>query len=66
MAEENITLKLDRGNLDELRSLVGEPGLAAAVDEAIDAHLSRLRQLIEADEWIEELKAHDARRSESS
>jgi hypothetical protein len=66
MADETITLTLDGDSLAALRSLVGDGGLPAAVDAAIAAHVTHLEQLNEAQEWIDELKAYDAVRSQSS
>lgn len=56
MAKEKVTLTLDSEQLDELRSLVGARSLSATVDNAVAAHLSKLRHLHAVDEWLAELE----------
>ena len=58
MATTKVTLDLDEDRLNELRSLVGEPALAEAVDSAIAEYVVHLRRLIEADQEIAELKEY--------
>ena len=59
MAKEKVTLTLDTDRLQELRELVGARSLSAAVDDAVGAHLFRLRHLTAIDEWLAELeRAH--------
>lgn len=57
MPKEKVTLTLDAEQLGELRSLVGARSLSATVDQAVGAHLSRLRHLRAVDEWLVELEA---------
>lgn len=57
MPKEKVTLTLDAEQLGELRSLVGARSLSATVDQAVGAHLSRLRHLRAVDEWLAELEA---------
>lgn len=59
MAKEKVTLTLDSGQLDELRSLVGARSLSATVDTAVAAYLAKLRHLDAVDDWLAELeRAH--------
>jgi hypothetical protein len=59
MAKQKITLTLDTGPLHDLRELVGARSLSAAVDDAVGAHVARLRHLSTVDEWLAELeRAH--------
>jgi hypothetical protein len=59
MAKEKVTLTLDTDRLQELRELVGARSLSAAVDDAVGAHVIRLRHLTAIDEWLAELeRAH--------
>lgn len=52
-----MTLTLDAGNVAELRTMVGPRGLSAVIDDAIAAHLQRLRHLAAVDEWLGEMEA---------
>lgn len=56
MTKEKVTLTLDAAALQELRSLVGARSLSAAVDNAVDAYLTRLKHLSAVDEWLSELE----------
>lgn len=56
MAKEKVTLTLDGGRLRELRGLVGTRSLSASVDDAVSAHLARLKHLAAVDEWLAELE----------
>ncbi|MGH2728345.1 MAG: CopG family transcriptional regulator [Actinomycetota bacterium] len=56
MAKEKVTLTLDGDRLAELRKLVGARSLSAAVDNAVNAYLARLRHLDAVDEWLAELE----------
>ena len=56
MAKEKVTLTLDGKNLTALRGLVGSRSLSASVDQAIAAHVARLKHLAAVDEWLEELE----------
>jgi hypothetical protein len=56
MPKEKVTLTLDAGRLGELRELVGNRSLSAAVDAAVAAYLTRLRHLAAVDEWLLELE----------
>jgi hypothetical protein len=56
MAKEKVTLTLDAKNLTALRGLVGSRSLSASVDQAIAAHVARLKHLAAVDEWLEELE----------
>lgn len=56
MAKEKVTLTLDTVRLRGLRELVGARSLSAAVDDAVGAHLVRLRHLAAVDEWLAELE----------
>jgi hypothetical protein len=59
MAKEKVTLTLETDRLQELRELVGARSLSAAVDDAVGAHVIRLRHLTAIDEWLAELeRAH--------
>lgn len=59
MAKEKVTLTLDAGRLQELRNLVDSRSLSAAVDDAVAAHLMRLRHLSAVGDWLAELeRAH--------
>lgn len=55
MAKEKVTLTLDAENLAALRALVGSRSLSASVDDAVRAHVARLRHLAAVDEWLAEL-----------
>lgn len=55
MPKEKVTLTLDAGHLEELRSLVGARSLSSTIDLAVGAYLSRLRHLRAVDEWLAEL-----------
>lgn len=57
MPKEKVTLTLDTGQLEELRSLVGARSLSATIDQAVGSYLSRLRHLRAVDEWLAELEA---------
>lgn len=57
MVKEKVTLTLDAGQLEELRSLIDARSLSATVDLAVGAYLSRLRHLLSVDEWLAELEA---------
>lgn len=57
MVKQKVTVTLDGARLDELRSLVGSRSLSAAIDDALAAHLVRLRHLSAVDEWLAELDA---------
>lgn len=56
MAKEKVTLTLDTARLNELRDLVGSRSLSAAVDDAVGAHVLRLRHLAAVDDWLAELE----------
>jgi hypothetical protein len=56
MAREKVTLTLDVDLLEELRALAGARSLSAAVDNAVRAHLSRLRHLDAVDEWLADME----------
>lgn len=59
MAKEKVTLTLDTERLRELRTLAGARSLSAAVDDAVGAHVFRLRHLSAVDDWLAELeRAH--------
>ncbi len=57
MAKEKVTLTLDTGQLEELRSLIDARSLSTTVDQAVGAYLSRLRHLRAVDGWLAELEA---------
>ena len=57
MAKEKVTLTLDTGQLEELRSLIEARSLSTTVDKAVGAYLSRLRHLRAVDGWLAELEA---------
>lgn len=57
MPKEKVTLTLDTGQLEELRSLVDARSLSSTVDQAVGAYLSRLRHLRAVDGWLAELEA---------
>ncbi len=57
MPKEKVTLTLDSGQLEELRTLVGARSLSATIDRAVGSYLSRLRHLRALDEWLAELEA---------
>ncbi len=57
MPKEKVTLTLDAGQLEELRSMVGARSLSATVDAAVASYLARLRHLRAVDEWLAELEA---------
>lgn len=56
MPKEKVTLTLDTGSLQELRELVGARSLSAAVDDAVSAHVARLRHLAAVDDWLAEME----------
>lgn len=56
MAKEKVTLTLDATRLRDLRDLVGSRSLSAAVDDAVAAHVARLRHLSAVDDWLAELE----------
>jgi hypothetical protein len=56
MAKEKVTLTLDTARLNELRDLVGSRSISAAVDDAVGAHVLRLRHLVAVDDWLAELE----------
>lgn len=56
MPKEKVTLTVDADQLQELRELVDARSLSATVDEAVRAHLVRLRHLRAVDEWLAELE----------
>lgn len=56
MPKEKVTLTLDSSRLKELRDLVGARSLSAAVDDAVAAHVIRLRHLSAVDDWLAELE----------
>ncbi len=56
MAKEKVTLSLDTDSLRALRELVGARSVSAAVDDAVGAHVARLRHLAAVDEWLAELE----------
>jgi len=56
MAKEKVTLTLDGEQLEELRELVGARSLSATVDQAVGAHLAKLRHLSAVDEWLAEME----------
>lgn len=57
MSNEKVTLTLDAGNVGELRALAGPRGLSAVINDAISAHLQRLRHLAAVDEWLGDMEA---------
>ena len=56
MPKEKVTLTLDTARLNELRDLVGSRSISAAVDDAVGAHVLRLRHLAAVDVWLAELE----------
>jgi hypothetical protein len=56
MPKEKVTLTLDTVRLNELRDLVGGRSISAAVDDAVGAHVLRLRHLVAVDDWLAELE----------
>jgi hypothetical protein len=56
MPKEKVTLTLDTESLQELRELVGARSVSAAVDDAVGAHIARLRHLAAVDDWLAELE----------
>lgn len=56
MPKEKVTLTLDSSRLKDLRDLVGARSLSAAVDDAVAAHVIRLRHLSAVDDWLAELE----------
>ena len=56
MPKEKVTLTLDTARLNELRDLVGSRSISAAVDDAVGAHVLRLRHLAAVDDWLAELE----------
>jgi len=59
MPKEKVTLTLDSERLAALRELIGRSSLSAEIDEALAAHLERLRHFAAVDEWLVELEAAD-------
>lgn len=55
MAKEKVTLTLDAAQLHQLRELVGARSLSAAVDAAVEAHVTRVRHLAAVDDWLTDL-----------
>lgn len=55
MAKEKVTLTLDAARLHQLRALVGARSLSAAVDAAVEAHVTRLKHLAAVDDWLADL-----------
>lgn len=59
MARTKVTLTLSTETLEELREVVGARSLSAAVDQAIAAHLRKVRHLAAVDRWLAEMeRAH--------
>ena len=56
MAKETITLTLDAGQLEELRTIAGARSLSAAVDNAVAAYLAKWRHLAAVDDWLTDLE----------
>jgi hypothetical protein len=56
MPKEKVTLTLDSDRLAELRKLLGARSLSAAVDNAVDAYVAKLRHLVAVDEWLAEME----------
>jgi hypothetical protein len=56
MPKAKVTLTLDTEYLKDLRELVGARSLSAAVDDAVGAHVARLRHLSAVDQWLAELE----------
>jgi hypothetical protein len=56
MPKEKVTLTLDSARLKELRDLVGARSISAAVDDAVGAHVTRLRHLTAVDDWLADLE----------
>jgi hypothetical protein len=56
MAREKVTLTLSAARLAELRRLVGARRLSAAVDQAVAAHLDRVRHLAAVDDWLVDME----------
>lgn len=56
MPKEKVTLTLDSARLKELRDLVGARSISAAVDDAVGAHVIRLRHLTAVDDWLADLE----------
>jgi hypothetical protein len=56
MPKEKVTLTIDAGVLQELRSLVGNRSLSAGVEAATAAYVARLRHLAAVDEWLAEME----------
>ena len=56
MAKEKVTLTLDADQLEQLRKLVGARSLSAAVDNAVNEYLARIRHLDAVDEWLAEME----------
>jgi hypothetical protein len=56
MVKEKVTLTLDAENLAALRTLVGSRSLSATIDEAVAAHVARLRHLAAVDEWLADME----------
>ncbi|MDH4146209.1 MAG: CopG family transcriptional regulator [Acidimicrobiia bacterium] len=56
MPKEKVTLTLDTGQLEELRSLVDARSLSSTVDHAVRAYLSQMRHLRAVDQWLAELE----------
>jgi hypothetical protein len=70
MPRKKVTLSLDTARLKELRDLAGSRSISAAVDDAVVAHLLRLRHLAAVDGPIQrealEWAAHVVERWDSS
>jgi hypothetical protein len=56
VAKEKVTLTLDGGQLEELRTIAGARSLSAAVDNAVAAYLAKWRHLAAVDDWLAELE----------
>ena len=56
MPRQKVTLTLASDTLEKLRKLVGARSLSATVDQAVSAHLDRLRHLAAVDEWLVEME----------
>jgi hypothetical protein len=56
MAKQKVTLTLQAEDVKALRRLAGAPSLSAAVQNAVDAYVERLRHLSAVDEWLAEME----------
>ena len=56
MSRSKVTLTLSTEHVEALRDLVGARSLSAAVDQAVAAHLARLRHLAAVDEWLADME----------